>query len=46
MRSTDEFIRLGHITDVRSNGEPVYVWSYLHAYDAGNDGCAEGSAAA
>jgi hypothetical protein len=46
VRSSDEFIRLGHITDVRTNGEPVYLWSYLHAYDAHSGGCVGVSAAA
>jgi hypothetical protein len=42
----DEFIRLGHITDVRPNGEPVYLWSYLHAYDVASGGCAGASSSA
>ncbi len=39
LRLREEFIRLSHITDVRPNGEPVYVWSYLHAYDPDSGGC-------
>jgi hypothetical protein len=35
----EKFIRLGHIVDVRTNGEPVYVWAYLHTYDAETGGC-------
>jgi len=30
---------LGHIVDVRADGEPVYLWSYLHAYDPVSGGC-------
>jgi hypothetical protein len=39
-------IRLGHIVDVRPDGEPVYVWSYLHNYDVATGGCDIASAAA
>lgn len=35
----EQFIRLGHIVDVRPDGEPVYLWSYLHAYDPASGGC-------
>jgi hypothetical protein len=39
VRPAEEFIRLGHIVDVRADGEPVYLWSYLHAYDPVTGGC-------
>jgi hypothetical protein len=39
VRPAEEFIRLGHIVDVRADGEPVYLWSYLHAYDPASGGC-------
>ncbi len=42
----EEFIRLGYITDVRSHGEPVYVWSYLHSYNPYTGGGAGAEAAA
>jgi hypothetical protein len=42
----EEFIRLGHMVDVRADGEPVYLWSYLHAYDPGTGGCDVATAAA
>jgi hypothetical protein len=44
--SHEEFIRLSHIVDVRPDGEPVYVWSYLHAYDAATGWCDVPAAAA
>lgn len=43
---SDQFIRLSHIVDVRADGEPVYVWSYLHAYDPETGGCDAPAAAA
>jgi hypothetical protein len=46
VRPSEEFIRLGHITDVRITGEPVYVWSYLHAYDSRTGGCVGSQSAA
>jgi hypothetical protein len=46
LRPDDEFIRLGHIVDVRADGEPVYAWSYLHAYDRVTGGCMVRAAAA
>jgi len=46
VQSDEEFIRLGHIVDVRADGEPVYLWSYLHAYDAATGGCAGAAAEA
>jgi hypothetical protein len=39
VRPAEQFIRLGHIVDVRADGEPVYLWSYLHAYDPATGGC-------
>jgi hypothetical protein len=36
---TGKFIRLGHIRDVRPDGEPIYAWAYLHNYDADTDSC-------
>jgi hypothetical protein len=45
VHARDRFIRLGHITDVRPDGEPVYAWSYLHQYDPDTGGCADGVAA-
>lgn len=34
-----KFFRLGHIIRVRPDGEPVFLFSYLHNYDETNDGC-------
>lgn len=46
VQPAEEFIRLGHIVDVRPDGEPVYLWSYLHAYDPVSGGCDIPAAAA
>lgn len=35
----ENFIRLGHIIHVRPDGEPVFLFSYLHAYDEATGGC-------
>ncbi|HEY2203342.1 MAG TPA: hypothetical protein VGH99_02535 [Pseudonocardia sp.] len=42
----DRFVRLGHVAEVRPDGEPVFHWSYLHAYDPGTGYCADVPAAA
>jgi hypothetical protein len=42
----ERFIRLSHIVDVRIDGEPVYVFSYLHEYDPASGGCGGTLAAA
>jgi len=36
---SESFIRLGHIVDVRADGEPVFVFAYLHSYDEESGGC-------
>jgi hypothetical protein len=35
----EKFFRLGHIIHVRPDGEPVFLFSYLHAYDETTGGC-------
>lgn len=35
----EKFVRLGHIVDVRADGEPVFVFAYLHSYDEASGGC-------
>jgi hypothetical protein len=34
------FIRLGHLADVRDDGEPVFVFAYLHDYEPETGECA------
>ena len=39
MEPHEKFVRLGHIVDVRADGEPVFVFAYLHSYDEASGGC-------